>query len=224
VPISQAQGAIVTIRTGQVAGAPGSCLGADDTFRRDVPQPLCSFPIPLPFGQADFDNACSGAPAVVVAPETYTWVQSLPCDPDARWIASQLSQLYPAQCYGERQSALYCAAFSNPGECTVADSIRICWAVDDYLGDPPAFPGPNPGGIYVNGNDLGPAFSGLGASQQRTAVATNVPLLPGVNRLQVYQRDAGCGVAGLILSARIYTCGTLAVEPRPWTAVKRLYE
>ena len=144
VSASQTQGAVITIRTGQVGGVPGSCLGADDTFRRWAPQRLCSFPIlSTPFQAADFDSACAGAPAVVVIPDPFAWVQSLACDPDARWIASQLSHLYPMQCAGERQSTLYCAPFTNQTECTVADSVRICWAVDDYLGDPPAFPGPS---------------------------------------------------------------------------------
>ena len=224
VSASQTQGAVITIRTGQVGGVPGSCLGADDTFRRWAPQRLCSFPIlSTPFQAADFDSACAGAPAVVVIPDPFAWVQSLACDPDARWIASQLSHLYPMQCAGERQSTLYCAPFTNQTECTVADSVRICWAVDDYLGDPPAFPGPNPGGIYVNGIDLGPSFSGLGANVERTAVAYNVPLNPGVNRLEVYQRDAGCGIAGLILSAHVYTCRPLAVQARPWGSVKSLF-
>lgn len=224
VSTSQTPAAVITIKTGQVGGVPGSCPGADDTFRRWAPRPPCGQPIlSAAFQSADFDSACAGPPPVVVVPDPFAWVQGLPCDPDARWIASRLSILYPTQCWGERQSVLYCAPFTNHDECAVADSIRICWAVDDYLGDPSGFPGPNPGGIYVNGTDLGPAFSGLGANQQRTAVAYNVPLNAGANRLEVYQRDAGCGIAGLILSARVYTCGTVAVQQRPWGSVKTLF-
>ena len=41
--------------------------------------------------------------------------------------------------------------------------------------------GPNPGGIYINGVDLGPAFSGPGSNPQYTEVAYNVPLTVGAN-------------------------------------------
>lgn len=219
-----ARGALVTLRTGQVGGVPGTCSGPDDSFHWYAPQPLCSYPIlAVPFGPIHFDAACSGPPAVVVDPEPYTWTPTLPCDPDARWIASDIISGPGSDCYGKRQSVLYCAEFASPGNCTVADSIVVCWAVDDYLGDPPAFPGPNPGGVYVNGTDLGPAFSGLGASPEHIAVAYNVPLLAGTNRLQIYQRDAGCGVAGLILSARIYTCESVPAESRTWGEIKAWY-
>lgn len=218
---SVAQGGLIVIRTGQVGGVPGVCSGADDSFHWYAPQPLCSYPIlAVPFQPAHFDGACAGPPAVVVDAEPYSWTPTLPCDPDARWIASDIISGPGGNCFGKRQSVLYCAEFSSASHCTMADSIVVCWAVDDYLGDPPAFPGPNPGGVYVNGVDLGPAFSGLGASTARTAVAYNVPLNLGPNRLQIYQRDAGCGVAGLILSARIYTCEPVSVEPRSWGEIK----
>jgi hypothetical protein len=55
-------------------------------------------------------------------------------------------------------------------------------------------------------------------------VATNVPLFNGLNSLAVYQRDAGCGLGGLILSAKIYTsCGAVPVEPTKWGQVKSLF-
>jgi hypothetical protein len=96
--------------------------------------------------------------------------------------------------------------------------------VDDFLGDQPSYPGPNPGGVYINGADLGPAFSGPGAGQQYTAVAYNVPLNVGTNSLAVYQRDAGCGISGLILSATVYTsCGTVPTEPKSWGSIKMMY-
>ena len=212
--------AVTTIRTGQVGGVPGSCNGNDDSFRFYTPNPNCGQPIlPSPFTAADFDAACNGPAAFVVLPLPATWAGTLDCDPDARWISTAS---LPGSCYGAAESALYCARFD--AVCSVADSVRICWAVDDFLGDPPSFPGPNPDGIYLNGVSLGAAFSGPGANTTYTAVATNVPLNNGFNYLQVYQRDAGCGLGGLILNAKIYTsCGPVPVEQQKWGIVKSLY-
>ena len=213
----------ITIRTGQVAGAPGTCSGNDDSFRFYAPNPQCAQPIlPTAFTAADFAAACAGPQAVVINPYTPVWAGSLPCDPEARWIATGLYDTFT--CYGAPTSALYCAPFTVESHCTVADSIKICWAVDDFLGDQPSYPGANPGGVYVNGTDLGPAFSGIGADQQYSAVAYNVPLLPGTNTLAVYQRDAGCGLGGLILSATVYTnCGTVGTEAQTWGKIKAIY-
>jgi hypothetical protein len=223
-PASQARGGEIRIRTGQVGGLPGSCPGSDDTFRFYSPERLCSRPIlATAFQSSHFDSACAGPQAILIDPAPFAWVPQLACDPDARWIASgELGQ--PGSCDGIRRSVLYCAAFNNDYGCTTADSIAVCWAVDDYLGDPAGFPGPNPGGVYLNGVDLGPAFSGLGAAQQQTAVAYNVPINVGLNQLAVYQRDAGCGVAGLILSAVVYACEPLPVEKRTWGSIKRIFQ
>ncbi len=213
--------ASVTIRTGQVGGSPGACGGSDDSFHYYTPQPNCGQAIlSAPFQGSDFAQACSGPNATVITPAAPPWAPNLPCDPAARWIASTVQ---PGSCYGSALSALYCAQF--PSQCVMADSIRICWSVDDFLGDyAPSYPGANPGGIYVNGVDLGPAFSGPGSSPQYTAVALNVPLTVGSNSLAVYQRDAGCGLGGLILSATIYTsCGVVPVEQSSWGSAKSLF-
>jgi hypothetical protein len=217
---SLAHGAVVTIRTGQVGGLPGTCPGLDDSFRSYTPQPQCGQPIlSAPFSPADFSAACAGPNAVVITPLSPPWVFDLACDPAARWIASAV---LPGSCSGSPLSALYCARFT--ADCAVADSVRICWAVDDFLGDPPSYPGPNPGGIYINGVDLGPAFSGPGSNPQYSAVAFNVPLNLGTNSLAVYQRDAGCGIGGLILSATVYTnCGNVPTEEKSWGSIKSIY-
>lgn len=214
---------VTVIRTGQVGSAPGSCSGSDDSFHYYAPNAQCGQPIlPTAFTSLDFVMACTGPQAVVVTPYTPAWVGSLDCDPEARWIASSL--LDPVSCWGAASSVLYCAQFTVASQCTVADSVRICWAVDDFLGDQPSYPGPNPGGIYINGADLGPAFSGPGSSPQYSAVAYNVPLNTGTNSLAVYQRDAGCGLGGLILSATVYTnCGTVSTEPANWGSIKSIY-
>ena len=221
VSATAALSATTVIRTGQVGGAPGTCGGLDDNFNFYAPNPTCGQPIlPTPFQSSDFAAACAGPPAMVIDPYTGSWVGSLPCDPDARWIAS--GRYSPAECYGAGVSVLYCAPFTS--QCTVADSIRICWAVDDFLGDVPSYPGPNPGGIYINGVDLGPAFSGPGSSPQYSAVAYNVPLIAGANSISVYQRDAGCAISGLILSATVYTdCGTVPTESSTWGGVKSIF-
>lgn len=210
------------LRTGLVAGVPGSCSGSDDSFRFSTPNPTCGQPIlPTPFTYGDFAAACEGTQAVVINPAAPPWVAGLDCDPEARWISTGLM---PGSCYGVATSALYCAPFTVASHCTVADSIRICWAVDDFLGDVPSFPGANPGGIYINGVDLGAAFSGPGSNPQYTAVAYGVSLFPGTNHLSVYQRDAGCGLGGLILSATVYTsCDAVPTESSTWGTVKSTF-
>jgi hypothetical protein len=219
---SLVQAAPITIRTGQVGGAPGSCPGTDDSFHAYTPQPQCGQPIlSAPFQTADFNAACAAPLAVVITPYTPVWASGLDCDPKARWIASSAD---PLNCSGAPASVLYCAQFEAPMGCATADSIRICWAVDDFLGDTPDYPGPNPGGIYLNGVSLGPAFSGPGADQQYSAVAYNVPINGGLNSLAVYQRDAGCGLGGLVLSATVYAgCGATPTEKRSWGSLKALY-
>lgn len=219
---SLVRGETVTIRTGQVNLAPGSCMGIDDSFRCYTPQLQCGQPIlPTPFSPLDFERACAGPNAVVITPYTPVWLGELPCDPQARWIAPSVD---PGSCYGSPLSALYCAQFRLESQCLLADSIRICWAVDDFLGDPPSFPGPNPDGVYLNGSSLGPAFSGPGSNPQYSAVAYNVPLNAGVNSLEVYERDAGCGLGGLILSCTVYAaCGPVPVQTESWGSIKAIY-
>ncbi|MBK7189720.1 MAG: hypothetical protein IPH86_13835 [bacterium] len=213
--------ATTVIRTGQVGGVPGNCGGNDDLFRFYAPNQTCGQPIlPTPFAPADFAAACAGPPASVIDTFGSPWIASLPCDPAARWIATGRAD--PVYCLGADVSTLFCAPFDS--ECAIADSIRICWAADDFLGDVPSFPGPNPGGIYINGVDLGPAFSGPGSNPQYTAVAYNVPLTVGANTLSVYQRDAGCGIAGLVLSATVYTdCAIVPTESTTWGSVKSTF-
>jgi hypothetical protein len=220
VPTTSALAATTIIRTGQVAGAPGSCGGLDDNFHYFAPNVNCGQPIvSAPFQAADFAAACAGPQAAVISPTSLPWIASLPCDPDARWIGSSV---IPGSCYGAGVSVLYCAPFSS--QCTVADSIRICWAVDDFLGDDPSFGGPNPGGVYINGVDLGPAFSGPGSNPQYSAVAYNVPLNLGANNIEVYQRDAGCSVSGLILSATVYSdCSGVPTESTSWGSIKSTF-
>ena len=208
---------VITIRTGQVGSVPGVCPGLDDSFHYYAPQTQCGQPIlPTAFGPSDFATACSG-PQAAIATASGAWAPDLPCDLSARWIGSAVD----ASCYGNSVSVLYCAGFDS--RCTVADSIRVCWQVDDMLGDSPAFPGPNPDGIYVNGVPLGPAFTGGNRLTPTTAVAYNIPLNAGLNNLEVYQRDAGCAVSGIILTCTLYTSCPVPTEETSWGRIKNLY-
>lgn len=210
---------VITIRTGQVGGVPGTCGGLDDTFHTYTPQTVCGLPIlSTPFSSSDFSQACAGPQAVVVSAYPL-WAGNLPCDLNAQWIDSSLE---PGSCFGTSISVLYCAPFTS--RCTIADSVKVCWEVDDFLGDAPSFPGPNPDGVYVNGVSLGAGFDGGNRLTPTTAVAYNVPLVAGTNQLEIYQRDAGCAVAGVILSATIYTnCHPTPVRESSWGSIKTLY-
>ncbi|REJ38446.1 MAG: PEP-CTERM sorting domain-containing protein [Microcystis flos-aquae DF17] len=80
------------------------------------------------------------------------------------------------------------------------------WAIDDFLGQFPGFPDPNPIGVYINGHALGSSFSGAGYASEYSA-SQSIPsnwLNPGSNNwLYVYQRDAADGVSGAIFGAHI---------------------
>ena len=71
-------------------------------------------------------------------PYTPAWVgEPAPVTPRRAGSPPRCTDPAPA---GElRVSVLYCAQFTVASQCTVADSIRICWAVDDFLGDDPSF-------------------------------------------------------------------------------------
>jgi hypothetical protein len=193
--IATAQTYCVTLRTGNAAvGQP------DPQIRYIAPNLNCGQPIKnTPFTAADFAAAQTGANPFVVSPYS-GWGQSLPCDPQARWIALG-PNLTPAR------SALFAQPFTvNPGT-VIAATIKFCWMADDTTGD--SIPGgPNPTGVYINGVPI-PALTG-GNYTTQTQITASIPagtLTPGVNWLYVYKRDAGCGISGLNYSAEI--CYTL---------------
>jgi hypothetical protein len=203
---------IVQFRTGQVGGVPGTCPNPDDIFKYN---PISIPPCPqafrtAPFTAADFSAAAGGPPAKVITPYS-AYLPTLPSDPLARWINWQPGQ----NCFaGIPNSALYACRFNVRTTCNPVGTIRICWAVDDVLGDP-AGGGPNPIGIYLNGVALNPGFSGGNYANETCFIQTNVPLNTGANTLYVYQRDLGCSISGLILSATVSvnstTCPGLSV-------------
>ena len=94
---------------------------------------------------------------------------------------------------------------------------------DDLLGDSGSFPGPNPLGVYLNGVGL-PIAGGGYTAEQGIIVDITSTLHCGRNRLYVYDRDAGCGVAGAIFTAKIdYTeCITPATQTS-WGRVRAIY-
>jgi hypothetical protein len=204
VGIASAQTYCVTLRTGNAAvGQP------DPQIRYIAPNPNCGQAIKnTPFTPADFLAAQSGANPVVVNAH-FAWGQSLPCDPQAKWIA--LSPFLTAR------SALFAQPFNvNPGT-IISATIKFCWMADDTTGDS-IFGGPNPTGVYVNGVPI-PILTGgnYGTQTQLTANIPTSALTPGVNWLYVYKRDAGCGISGLNYSAEIcYTlwqCRTPLAQP-----------
>ncbi len=192
---------VIQLRTGQVAGVPGPCGGLDDRFHYNaVSMPVCPSPFRnAPFSPGDFASAAAGPKALVINAHP-VWLTTLPNDPLARWINWSNLQ---GNCLGLASPVLYAAPFtvtSTGGTCPLTATVEICYAIDDWLGDPS---GPNPIGIYLNGTGLDAGFSGGGNSQQFCYTQFNVPVQSGQNWLYAYQRDLGCGVSGLILSAKI---------------------
>ncbi len=146
---------------------------------------------PVAFTATDFAAACGGTPAFEVTPAG-GWCPSLTADPAARWIATSP--------FRTPVSALYCQAFELPTCGVRAASLRFSFCVDDRIGDPQG--DPNPIGVYLNGQPV-PGFSGIG-SQVTWANSAIAPLLvAGTNRLEVYVRDTGASIAGVLYSATL---------------------
>jgi hypothetical protein len=170
------------------------------------------------FTAADF-AAAQVAPLATVIDPHQVWMTSLPCDPEARWINSDL---FPGMCLGDPRSILYACPFTLTEANVTAATVQVCWGVDDWLGD---IGGPNPIGVYVNGVPLDSTFT-AGSSQVETIATTTdcvVPVQTGTNWLYVYQRDAGCAVSGLILRATITTCSPTPALETTWGSLKAIY-
>ena len=211
-PLSAAHGVeVIQFRTGQVGGAPGACPGADDGFRYNPTSiPPCGQPFRTTvFSAADFAGAAGGPPAQLMTPPGI-YLPTLGSDPLARWINWQA---FPGCTGGNPASTLYAYRFVVNTPCNPVATIRVCWAVDDVLGDP-AGSGPNPIGIYVNGTPLNPGFSGGNYAQESCVQQANVPVNTGVNYLYVYQRDLGCAASGLLLSAQLSVTSNLCPHVR----------
>ena len=203
----------VTLRSGNV---PPTAPDPPITYYAE-PSGNCAVPFATAFGPADFAAADAGPPAWSV-PSYSVWVPSLWCDPAANWISTSAS--LPSR------SALYSIPFNVPLPdpcCIKSASIEFCWAADDILGDPAAYGGPNPLGVYLNGVPL-PIAGGNYAAATDIIVDITTLLHCGPNRLYVYNRDLGCAVAGTIFSATInYSECVTPARPMTWGAVRALY-
>lgn len=171
---------------------------------------------PSPFTAADFAAACGGRPAVVINPHP-AWLQSLPCDPLAKWIG--------VDPVGTPTSALYCQNFNVQTCCIASAWLSFCWAGDDALGDG-IYGGPNLDGVYINGLPVVPSINTGSYAAQTVAGPVDVaPLLHcGTNSLQIYNRDAALIISGIIYRASLdITECAVPDEAASFGTIKALY-
>ncbi|MBI5853303.1 MAG: hypothetical protein HZB39_20025 [Planctomycetes bacterium] len=152
---------------------------------------------PLPaFTPASFTAAAASTFALSqVFPLPGFWLPSLTGDPQAKWMG--------ITALGIGQSFLLSHPFVLDG-CVFANaSITIDIAVASQAGDVGAG-GPNPIGVYLNGNAL-VGFSGGGSAFASTWTASNIGafLLPGCNTLEIYVRNTDYQHSGVIYSANL---------------------
>ncbi len=168
------------------------------------------------FTAADFAAACSSRPAIVITPHP-AWLQSLPCDPLAKWIGTD-----PV---GTPASALYCQPFTVQTCCIGAAYLTFCWSGDDALGDG-IYGGPNMDGVYINGVAVTPSINTGSYAVPTTAGPIDITSLIhcGNNALQIYNRDAAFVVSGIVYSAKIdITDCAVTDEPAAFGSIKALY-
>jgi len=202
---------ILVLRSGQSNNAPGSPGALDDSVHYTSPPGNGCVPTSLynaSTGGLPFAAACAGPAAEVIAPHP-AWTQTLNCDPRSRWINWNED---PSTLQGRpAHSALYCHPFTVKTADVGPACITICWAVDDYLGDPS---GPGMVGVYLNGCPLTPYSGGAySVSTKRTYCIPAGCLRSGLNNLYLYQRDGGCVVSGIIYTAQISICPATCVKP-----------
>jgi len=178
------------------------------------PSGACGVGFPAAFGPADF-AAAVGGPNAWSVPAYPVWNQGLKCDPAANWVSTSAG--LPSR------SALYAIQFVIQDPCCIKSAtLDFCWSVDDFLGDPT---GPNPAGVYLNGIPL-PSISGGNYLTESQVSGVDITKLVhcGTNTLYVYDRDAGCAVAGVRFSAtlQINKCDT-PVQSTTWGRLKTLY-
>jgi hypothetical protein len=174
---------------------------------------------PMPFTPADFDAACMGPNAIVVG-SIYSppWLGQLTCDPAAQWIG-----IDP---FATPASALYCYPFEVQTCCICRATLSFCWVADDGLGDA-LYGGPNPAGVYLNGVAVAPMITGGNYAVETQAFADVTGLLHcGLNRLEVYNRDQGYSISGVMFSAMfdIIDCGASGTSASTWSTIKALYK
>lgn len=160
------------------------------------------------FTAADFVAAQSGPSAFTMAAlvvgNQQVYIPSLFAPyPQAQWVNIVPNPLVP-------QTMLYAMPFQVTTANITSASLSVKWAVDDLLGDPAGF-GPNPVGVYLNGQPVPSAISGGDKFLLTTMSDPNVgPLLQtGQNWLYIYQRDNGGGASGVMFGA------TITIVPEP---------
>src|SRR5450755_1384592 len=154
------------------------------------------------FTASDFAAAQAGPSAYTKAPLTQgnfpIYVPSLFAPyPSAQWVNIVTNPLVA-------RTMLYAMPFQLTTTNITSGSLSLKWAVDDSLGDP-ASSGPNPVGVYLNGQPVPTAISGGGFGFNSTAFDPNIgPLLQtGQNWIYFYQRDINAGASGLMFGATI---------------------
>jgi hypothetical protein len=157
---------------------------------------------PLPMTPANFAAAAGGAPAAVVSP-AHQWCPSLSADALARWIAIDQARTASAALFSQPFAVTSCNVLSA--------TLTFSCNVADFVGDPGGAPSV---GVFVNQNPvpLSVVFGNAGMNCDQVVTAT----IPGSwlngngqNSLQVYLRDTGNAVSGVIYAA------TLRVRPCP---------
>jgi hypothetical protein len=204
---SAASASIITVRSGQVGGFPGVPGQIDSTVRcigiiNPNSQPAYT---PSTFaGQNSWPNP------TIITP-SFVWTPTLGAlDPQARWINIDFMQDW----YGYPISGLYSVPFFVPGSGAVPATLTLKLAVDDSLGDWSTV-GNNPAGVYLNGAPLTPNYTA--ANYGTPTTYTKAVTLNGgtTNYLQLYQRDIGASVAGIIFSADFNVPNSSGCLPKP---------
>lgn len=216
---------VITLRSGQVGGLPGTAGQSDDIVTYLPNNPGGAAISATPFTPGDFAGAVSGPAAQVINP-VFAWTPGI-SDTAARWINFQSDiQINPdgtvsGSGYGTAGSALYAIPFNVTTPLATGGFLNMEFAVDDSGGDL-IFGGGNPDFLYVNGAGTGYSGGNYGSSTFHNQF---IPFTTGLNYLYLYQRDAGFGVSGLIFSitidvvpapsaAAMLGCGSLALLRR----------
>lgn len=201
---SMASAQVITLRSGQSGGLPGTPGQLDDVMTWGGAL-FGSGPYSAnPFTAADFNNTTAN-PAVVIQPHP-AWIPGLTFDPQARWVGTRL--ISPDFPMGDASSTLYRVPFLVTATGITSAFISIAWAADDGMGDI-SYGGPNPVGAYLrdpfgNVTPLVPV-SGGGFTFESFALTMNIlgAVNAGLNELFFYQRDQGGAPSGIIFSALI---------------------
>ncbi len=162
----------------------------------------CSSPLrSAPFTNSDFIQAQNGTPLVNVSSPP-SWGSSLPNYPQAKWVGLPMPNSHKSMLIAH-PFYLRC----RPMEGTV--NLKFQWMVDDRLGDPSG--GPNPAGVYINGNPISTISGGGYTSPSTVDVAIpSTYLNAGLNWLYIYVRDTRCVRSGVIygatLTGRCFVC------------------